>query len=208
MITQGLGEAGSRKSLGKVAAFAAARWPCMGRNNHSNRCGARIRCHQTAVLSNAWEVDQFRLKTSKPASFIPRAPPIGSWLRGQITKGRLPWQTNFLRHRKNANGGYRQSHLMGKFDGTRVFASRRRLDRSSVRLSLVLPELVMNPRSEPQKSFPRRQIARFSLARNGCTAQSARVVGLRQSLVRISSGRRQWWPRSRRPAVAGSSSTQ
>jgi hypothetical protein len=51
-------------------------------------------------------------------------------------------------------------------------------------LSLVLPELVMNPRSEPQKSFPSPQIARFSLARNGRAAKSARVVGLRQSLSR------------------------
>src|SRR5262249_10266123 len=69
--------------------------------------------------------------------------------------------------------------------GRSGFASRRRLDRSSVPLRLVLPELVMNPRSEPQKSFPRPQIARLSLASNGRAAHSARIVGLRQSLVRF-----------------------
>jgi len=63
--------------------------------------------------------------------------------------------------------------------GRSGFASRRRLDRSSVPLSLVLPELVMNPRSEPQKSFPRPLIARFSLAKNARAAQSARTVRLR-----------------------------
>jgi len=72
--------------------------------------------------------------------------------------------------------------------GRSGFASRRRLDRSSVALSLVLPELVMNPRSGPQKFFPRPQIARLSLAKNAHAAQSARIVGLmRQSLVRLAS---------------------
>jgi len=42
----------------------------------------------------------------------------------------------------------------------------------------------MNPRSEPQKSFPYPQIARFSLAGNAPAAQFACIVGLRQSLVR------------------------
>src|SRR5262249_35843845 len=60
------------------------------------------------------------------------------------------------------------------------------LDRSSVPLRLVLPELVMNPRSEPQKSFPYPQIARFSLAGNARAAQSACILGLRQSLVSYS----------------------
>jgi hypothetical protein len=54
---------------------------------------------------------------------------------------------------------------------------------SSVPLSLVLPELVMNPRPEPQKSFTRPQNARSSLVRSDCAAQFARIVGLRQSLV-------------------------